>query len=116
MSQMGKYCKAYPIAMFSEFPQWTENTTNRPKENRQADSAEAEAQAEPTDNGFLYLQENYNVTEGIFIDENVVFSSVTPEWVDFCKETLKFEIPDYAQEDSDAAMAAPANGDGHAAS
>lgn len=116
MSQMGKYCKAYPIAMFREFPQWTENATTRPQEHRQAASA-ADAAGEPADSGFLYLQENYHVTDGIFIDENVVYNNVTPEWVDFCKQTLQFEIPEYAQDDADAARAVAANnGNGHAAS
>jgi hypothetical protein len=110
MSQIGKYCKAYPIARFREFPQWTENTANLRKRTGQADSAETEAEGELTDDSFLYLQQNYSVTAGIVIDENVVFDNVTPEWIDFCKETLRLEIPEYAQDDSDAGRAVPANG------
>ena len=30
-----------------------------------------------TENDFLYLQENFQVTDGIFIDENIVFAEVT---------------------------------------
>lgn len=114
MRQIGKYCKAYPIARFREFPQWTENTANLRKEIGQADSAEAEAQRELTDDSFLYLQQNYSVTDGIFIDENVVFNNVTPEWIEFCKETLHLEIPEYAQDESDSGLAVPPNGNGHA--
>ena len=48
-----------------------------------------------TDDAFLYLQENYVVTDGIFIDENIIFDDVTSEWFDFCQNTLEFEIPVY---------------------
>ncbi|NMG11729.1 hypothetical protein DP117_34725, partial [Brasilonema sp. UFV-L1] len=44
---------------------------------------------------FLYLQENYVVTDGIFKDENIIFDNVTPEWKEFCDKTLAFEIPVY---------------------
>jgi len=91
MATMGKYCKAYPIERFRQFSGWTENSENARKEKRQADGGEAEV---PRDlNDHLYLQENYTVTDGIFIDQNVIFESVAPEWVNYCKETLKFEIP-----------------------
>jgi hypothetical protein len=35
------------------------------------------------------------VTDGIFLDENIIFDEVTPEWMDFCTNTLKFDIPVY---------------------
>ncbi len=88
MSKMGKYCKAYMIPKLREFSGWTENSQNARKEN--------DAPRQLTDADFLYLQENFVVTDGIFIDENVIFDKVTPEWIEFCKDQLKFEIPDYA--------------------
>jgi hypothetical protein len=78
MAKMGKYCKAYPVNRFREFSGWTENTQNS---------------KESTDKDYLYLQENFVVTDGIFLDENVIFDNVTPEWMDFCKNSLKFEVP-----------------------
>jgi len=48
-----------------------------------------------TDDDFLYLQENYVVTDGIFKDENIIFDKVTLAWKDFCDNTLLFEIPVY---------------------
>jgi hypothetical protein len=87
MSKMGKYCKAYPIPKFREFSGWKENSANARKENY--------APRPLTDADCLYLQENLVVTDGIFLDENVIFESVTPEWTDFCKNTLQFELPDY---------------------
>ena len=88
MGRMGKYCKAYMIPRFKEFSGWSESSENARKENG--------SPRQLTDADFLYLQENYVVTDGIFIDENVIFNNITPEWIDFCKNVLKFEVPEYA--------------------
>lgn len=92
MGNMGKYCKAYMIPSFREFNAWKEASENARKEN--------DSPRKFTDADFLYLQENFVVTDGIYIDENVIFDTVTPEWIDFCKNVLKFEIPDYASASS----------------
>ena len=85
MGTMGKYCKAYLIPKFREFSGWTESSENARKENGSPRPL--------TDNDFLYLQENFFVTDGVFVDENVIFSNVTPEWIDFCRNVLEFEVP-----------------------
>jgi hypothetical protein len=36
-------------------------------------------------------QENFVVTDGIFIDEHIIFDKVTDEWKEFCKGTLMFD-------------------------
>ena len=92
MSKMGKYCKAYMILSFRQFSGWTEISENARKENN--------SPRQLTGSGFLYLQENFVVTDGIFMDENVIFDNVTPDWIDFCKTVLKFEIPTYASASS----------------
>jgi hypothetical protein len=76
MPKMGKYCKVYPITKLREFDKWTEKS-----ELNEAD--------------YLYLQEDYTVTDGIFIDENTIFAEVTPEWITFCKNHLNFDAPVY---------------------
>jgi hypothetical protein len=88
MSKMGKYCKAYMIPNFRKFSGWTEISGNVRKEN--------DSPRQLTDADFLYLQENFVVTDGIFMDENVIFANVTPEWIDFCENVLKFEVPNYS--------------------
>ncbi len=95
MAKMGKYCKAYPIQRFREADGWRENADNLRKEKQQVDGAEVMVGRQLTENDFLYLQENFHVTDGIFIDENIIFAEVTPEWIEFCKDTLKFEVPVY---------------------
>lgn len=74
MSKMGRYCKAYPIDRLQAFDGWPPNT-------------------QPAENDYLFVQEDLTVTKGIFLEEDVVFDQVTPEWGDFCKNTLGFEIP-----------------------
>lgn len=95
MAEMGRYCKAYPIQQFRAYPSWTENSDNLRQEKREGDGQEVVVKRELTEDDYLYLQENYVVTDGIFIDENIIFADVTPEWVEYCKGTLKFEVPTY---------------------
>lgn len=95
MATMGKYCKAYSLKKLRGFSGWTENEENVRKEKEVVDGEEVEVERTLTDDDFLYLQENYVVTDGIFKDENVIFDNVTPEWEEYCQEVLKFEIPVY---------------------
>ncbi|PKO23427.1 MAG: hypothetical protein CVU38_04110 [Chloroflexi bacterium HGW-Chloroflexi-1] len=97
MATMGKYCKAYPIKRLREFSGWTEKAENARKEKQTgADGKEVDMIRALTGNDYLYLQENYAVTDGIFKDENIIFDQVTPEWIAYCHEALKFEIPSFA--------------------
>lgn len=105
MATMGKYCKAYSILKFRAYKDWSEKAENARREKKQEDGKEVEAVRELTDNDFLYLQENYVVTDGIFKDENIIFDAVTPEWIDYCKNDLKFEIPVYESAPQDAPQA-----------
>ena len=95
MAMMGKYCKAYPIERLREFGRWTERSENMRREKNKIDGAEVEVERQLTSDDFLYLQESYVVTDGVFLDENIIFDDVTPEWKDFCHHTLGFKIPDY---------------------
>jgi hypothetical protein len=94
MAIIGKYCKAYPLKQLRQFSQWHEKTENTKTETKDVDDQEVEVNRELTDDDFLYLQENYVVTDGIFKDENIIFDDVTPEWKDFCHNTLEFQIPE----------------------
>jgi hypothetical protein len=87
MAEMGKYCKAYLVKDFRRFEGWAENLDDLRSEDRE--------DAVLDDDDILYLQETYVVTDGIFLDENVVFDQVTEEWQAFCRDELDFEIPEY---------------------
>jgi len=97
MATVGKYCKAYSVKNLRKFSQWTECAENTRKENKSVERKEVAINRELTDDDFLYLQENYVVTDGIYKDENIIFENVTPEWQEFCHKTLEFEIPVYEQ-------------------
>jgi len=95
MATMGRYCKAYPIDRLRKFPAWEEKLENlAPLENDEGGSRQPRTALGVDD--YLFLQENYVVTDGIFLDEHVVFDRVTPEWQEFCTTELAFEIPDAA--------------------
>lgn len=96
MATMGKYCKAYSLKRLREFSGWAEKAENAKKGKEVIDGKEVETIRELTDDTILYLQENHVVTDGIFKDENVIFDDIAPEWIEYCQEVLKFEIPDYA--------------------
>ena len=95
MARMGRYCKAYTLGTLREFRGWTDKRASALIEPRQEDVSEAEGKREFKDSDILYLQEDFVVTDGIFIDEGIVFDQVSPEWIEFCKNELKFEVPTY---------------------
>ena len=82
MSIMGKYCKAYPLAQLRRFPHWSEASIGEHKLE---------------ENAYVFLQDNYSVTVGIFMDEKIVFNQVTDDWKAFCENDLQFSIPEYAR-------------------
>ncbi|HIK05168.1 MAG TPA: hypothetical protein IGS40_10705 [Trichormus sp. M33_DOE_039] len=80
MPKIGTYCKAYLVEQLRQYPNWQESTNNH---------------QELTEESVVYLQETYVVTRGIYLDENIVFNDITPEWQEFCQQILKFTIPIY---------------------
>ena len=93
MAQMGRFCKAYPLSRFREFSGWTENQQNLRKD-RAGDGRES-GTVILSDDDFLYVQENLIVTDGIYIDENIVFDQVTQEWTEFASVNLGFQLPEH---------------------
>lgn len=72
MTKMSNYCKAYPTVRLRAYPGWKEQS-------------ETKCESE-----FLYLHENYVVTDGIFVEENIVFQSDDKAWHRFCQEQVQF--------------------------
>jgi hypothetical protein len=94
MAEMGKYCKAYLLKDLRRFSGWTEKSENAHR-GKKEEGQEVEAIKEFTDDTLVYVQENYVITDGIFKDENILFEDITPEWIEYCQQSLKFEIPEY---------------------
>ena len=88
MSILGKYCRAYPLYQLRQFPGWVERAEGARKIRKEVNGEVVEELRVLTGEDYLYLQMNYTVTDGIYVDENVIFSDVTPEWIDFCHNVL----------------------------
>jgi|ERR1051326_2942185 hypothetical protein len=94
MAKMGNYCKAYPITRFQEYPDWPASLSTEPAPAA-GDGSAANEDPLAIHPDYLFLQENYTVTKGVFLDEALVFDQVTPAWKEFCVNVLKFELPTY---------------------
>jgi hypothetical protein len=118
MAKLGCYCKAYGADDLRRFPGWEEKAPPltvmvdpEPPAESSANGDSPDSKAQKEEYSYYYLQENYIVTAGIYLDENVAFDSITEEWKDFCKNQLNFEIPDYAVDDPEPVeLAAAAQG------
>lgn len=88
MAIIGKYCKSYELSRLRKFPHWTEKAENARKIRKDVDGEIVEVPRELKDDDYVYLHGDFTVTDGIFIDENIIFSDVTPEWIEFCRTVL----------------------------
>ena len=88
MSILGKYCRAYPLSRLRQFPGWSEKAENARKVAKEIDGEIVRVPRELTDDDYVYLHADLTVTDGIFIDENIIFNDVTPEWIEFCRNVL----------------------------
>lgn len=93
MPTVGKYSKAYPLKLLRQYPNWTENPKNYRKIKTEINGEIVEVERELDESEYLYLQQNFTVTDSIFLDENIIFSDVTPGWIDFCRNVLKAPFP-----------------------
>ena len=89
MSTLGKYCRAYPLSQLRKFPGWVERIDEARRVRKEIDGEIVEEARTLTDEDYVYLQMDYTVTDGIFVNENVIFNDVTPEWIEFCQNVLK---------------------------
>ena len=78
---------------FREFAGWSEKHENVRLETKRVDGKELEFQRELTGDDYLFLQEDFVVTDSIFRDQNIIFDQVTDEWKKFCTEVLGFQVP-----------------------
>lgn len=93
MPTLGKYCKSFKLSRFRQFPGWKEKAENTRLVKREVGSDIVEVHRELTGDDYVYLHSNYTVTDGIFIDENILFSDITPEWIEFCNNLLDNTSP-----------------------
>ena len=91
MTTLGKYCRAYLLSRLRQFSGWSEKADNARRVMKEVNGETVEVARELTDADYVYLHTDFTVTDGIFIDENIIFSDVTPEWIEFCHTFLAQE-------------------------
>ncbi|MGB8508763.1 MAG: ankyrin repeat domain-containing protein [Pyrinomonadaceae bacterium] len=90
------YCKVYYLAELRKFPHWTENAINPTEieESSAASNGNGAGSLPPEEEEVGFLHHDFTVTRSMWRGEDVIFNQVTPEWEQFCTETLKFKVPD----------------------
>ena len=90
MSQMSKYCKAFSVERFKEFAGWPEAivTSSTPEVNSEKAGSDRAC-------SYFFVHDDYRVTKGIYLDEDIVLKNATTEWIAFCKDKLQFEVPSF---------------------
>jgi hypothetical protein len=94
---MGSYCRAFYARDLAAFAGW------RPDLSQLRAGGEG-GRGTLGDDSVVYLQEDFRVTDGVYLDENVLFADAGPEWREFCAGTLGFAPP--AAEEAEPAAAA----------
>jgi hypothetical protein len=93
MREVGQYCKAYPAKTLRKYNHWKENSDNTRSAQEVIDGNTINKKRILTDDDVLYIQESYVVTDGIFLNENVIFDQVNEDWKKYCTSVLNFEVP-----------------------
>ena len=106
---MPSYQKAYNLNQLRQFADWPADDTEVPKARQDVTDAQAAGQDQPSDpqqddgdelltEQIVYLREDLTVASSCFDDSKIIFDAATPEWESFCRDVLKFEVPDWEEE------------------
>lgn len=71
-----KYCTAYHLGDLRRYSAWSSDAQDL------------------SDDDVVFLHQDYTVTKSIWTGEDVVFDKVTDDWKEFCKNELRFAVPD----------------------
>jgi hypothetical protein len=90
-----KYCRAYHIRDFRQYPGWTENKVDWKAEIPGGAFGDGSQDKQGlSEDDIAFLHQDYTVTKSIWSDENVIFNPVDQQWKDFCSTVLNFKVPD----------------------
>lgn len=89
---MGNYCRAYSARDLAAFPGWAPDPGQLRPAVAEVDGREVHVRRTALKgDDVVYLQEDFRVTDGIFLDEHVLFADAGPEWRAFCAGPLGFD-------------------------
>jgi hypothetical protein len=92
MRKLGRYCRAYPLSKLRQFGRWHELAENARMEECMVEGKTVLRPRTLTDSSYVFLQEDYTVTDGLFLGEHVIFEDQSSQWEQFCRETLEAEF------------------------
>jgi len=87
-----EYTKAYQVKELRQFAGWQEKETVSAPDS--AAGAGSLAANKLTDEDVVFLHEDLTVTRLIWLNEDVIYDQITPEWRHFCNTVLQFRPPD----------------------
>jgi ankyrin repeat protein len=82
-----KYAAAYHLEELRRYPGWPAAVESGAESN----GGQPEGAA---DGDVVFIHQDYKVMKSIWPDENVLFADVTEQWKDYCRNELKFSVPD----------------------
>ncbi len=78
---MHKYCRAYHLKDLRQFQGWQENLE--------------EGESSLSDDAIVFVWDDLTVVQNpVLSDKGVLWNTITPQWEQFCRSTLHFEIPE----------------------
>lgn len=89
-----KFCKAYSLSALRQFPGWTERETGGNGDSEKAGAGSENDGDESPQEDVVFLHEDLTVTKSMWHNEDVIFEDITPAWAEFCRDVLKFKVPD----------------------
>ncbi len=90
---MIQYCKAYKLEDLRQFSGWPQVSQDTDRDT--------------PDDELAFVWENFTVTSSCFDEQDYLLETVTPEWVDFCKHELQFDVPEDLQSAKKAVQPSP---------
>ena len=75
------FCKAYRVEDVRGFAGWPVSTTD------------GDGSSDP-DGAIVYVHDDLSVTRSAWHGAQVVFEDVSPEWTAYCRDVLRFAVPD----------------------
>jgi len=86
-----QYCKAYRLGDLRKFVAWREPAIALPENH---ENSENETEEQLSEERIVFVHYDLSVTVSMWHNENVIFNDTSPAWQEFCRETLRFKVPD----------------------
>lgn len=89
-----EFCIAYSLRDLRQFPGWPVSPHQAVSQEARSNEAGGNGGAVEEDEEVAFLHPDLTVTKSMWHGEDVIFDQVTPEWEQFCTNTLNFKVAD----------------------